>query len=297
MSKGFVVWFTGLSGAGKATSATPLKEELSRRGRHVELLDGDEFRTDLSKGLGFSKEDRDTNIRRIGYVARVVARRGGVAITAAISPYREVRDEVRKQTPGFVEVYVHCPLDTLVERDVKGLYKKAIAGEIANFTGVSDPYEAPLSAGVVCDSSKETLEQSLAKVVDKLERLGHLDRQVAERLPAGEELEALRAKARSLPRLQVGQRELSDLFMLAAGALAPLTSFMGRDDHAAVLESGRLAGGDPVTIPIVLRVANVPDASRVGLFIDDRPVRILVVDDAFETDHQREAKAVYGTED
>src|SRR4030081_2217157 len=171
MSKGFVVWFTGLSGAGKCTIVTDLKAELERSGRHVELLDGDEVRTHLSKGLGFSKEDRDTNIRRIGYVARLVARSGGVAITAAISPYREVRDEVRAQTPNFVEVFAHCPIETLVERDVKGLYRKALAGEIANFTGVSDPYEAPLNPEVVCDTSRETLAQSLAKVIDALERL------------------------------------------------------------------------------------------------------------------------------
>ena len=183
MSTGFVVWFTGLSGAGKSTIANALQAELARRGRQAELLDGDEVRTHLSKGLGFSKEDRDTNIRRIGYVARLVARSGGVAITAAISPYRDVRDEIRAQTPGFVEVFVRCPLETLVERDVKGLYRKAIAGEIANFTGVSDPYEEPLNPDVVCDSSKETVEQSLAKVVDKLERLGHLSRQSVERLP------------------------------------------------------------------------------------------------------------------
>src|SRR3982074_79812 len=164
MSRGFVVWFTGLSGAGKSTIAGALKEELERRGRHVELLDGDEVRTHLSKGLGFSKEDRDTNIRRIGYVARVVARSGGVAITAAISPYREVRDEVRAQTPGFVEVYVRCPLETLVDRDTKGLYRKALAGEIANFTGVSDPYEEPLHPEVVCDTALESPDQSLAKI-------------------------------------------------------------------------------------------------------------------------------------
>jgi adenylyl-sulfate kinase len=144
MSRGFVVWFTGLSGAGKSTIANALKAELERRGRHAELLDGDDVRTHLSKGLGFSKEDRDTNIRRIGYVARLVARSGGVAITAAISPYREVRDEVRAQTPGFVEVYMRCAIETLTERDTKGLYRKALAGEIANFTGVSDPYEEPL---------------------------------------------------------------------------------------------------------------------------------------------------------
>src|ERR1700694_1571969 len=150
--KGFVVWFTGLSGAGKSTIANALEADLAARGRHVELLDGDEIRTPLSKGLGFSKEERDTNIRRIGYVARLVARSGGVAIAAAISPYRDVRDEVRAQTPGFVEVFVRCPLDTLVERDVKGLYKKANAGEIANLTGVSAPYEEPRRPEVVCDT-------------------------------------------------------------------------------------------------------------------------------------------------
>src|SRR6202140_2086316 len=163
MTRGFVVWFTGLSGAGKSTIANALKAEIEARGRHVELLDGDEVRTHLSKGLGFSKEDRDTNIRRIGYVARLIAGSGGVAITAAISPYREVRDEIRAQSPGFVEVFVRAPLDTLVARDVKGLYKKAIAGEIANFTGVSDPYEDPLHPEVVCDTSRETIEQSLSK--------------------------------------------------------------------------------------------------------------------------------------
>src|SRR2546427_3387263 len=183
MSKGFVVWFTGLSGAGKSTIANALSEELARRGRHAEVLDGDEVRTHLSKGLGFSKEDRDTNIRRIGYVARLVARSGGVAITAAISPYREVRDEVRAQTPGFIEVFVRCPIDTLVSRDTKGLYRKALADEIPNFTGVNDPYEEPVHHEVECDTSRESVEQSLAKVIDALERRGQLDRQVPERLP------------------------------------------------------------------------------------------------------------------
>ena len=297
MTRGFVVWFTGLSGAGKSTIANALKAELEARGRHVELLDGDEVRTHLSKGLGFSKEDRDTNIRRIGYVARLVARSGGIAITAAISPYREVRDEIRAQTPGFVEVFARAPLDTLVERDVKGLYKKAMAGEIANFTGVSDPYEEPLHAEVVCDTSRESLDQSLAKVIDMLERLGHLEREVGEVLPEGEELNALRAEARTLPRLEVGQRELSDLFMLASGGLSPLDSFMGELDYSAVIETGRLAGGQPFTIPIVLRADSALRAERIGLFIGDQPVGILDVTSAFQTSPEAEANGVYGTSD
>ena len=297
MSKGFVVWFTGLSGAGKSTIATALQSELARRGRHSELLDGDEVRKHLSKGLGFSKEDRDTNIRRIGYVARLIARSGGVAITAAISPYREVRDEVRAQTPGFVEVFVRAPLDTLVERDTKGLYRKAIAGEIANFTGVSDPYEEPLRPEVVCDTSAETVEQSAAKVIDRLERLGHVPRQVPDRLPSEDELQELRAEARRLPRLQVGPRELSDVFMLATGALSPVEGFIGREDYESVVDAGRLASGAPFTIPVVLRVDDVPAASRVGLFTGDWPIAILDLAEAYEADRAREARRVYGTED
>ena len=297
MSKGFVVWFTGLSGAGKSTIAAALQAELARRGRSSELLDGDEVRTHLSKGLGFSKEDRDTNIRRIGYVARLIARSGGIAITAAISPYREVRDEVRGQTPNFVEVFVRCPLDTLVERDTKGLYRKAIAGEIANFTGVSDPYEEPLRAEVTCDTSEESLGESLAKVLDKLERLGLLPRHVFERLPSGDELQELRTEARALPRLQVGQRELSDVFMLGAGALSPLDGYMDGDDYESVIEQGRLAGGAPFTIPIVLRTDEIPTADRVGLFVGDKPIGIIDVVGAYEADIRREALGVYGTED
>jgi 3'-phosphoadenosine 5'-phosphosulfate synthase len=297
MSKGFVVWFTGLSGAGKSTIANALAAELEKRGRHVELLDGDEVRTHLSKGLGFSKEDRDTNIRRIGYVARLVARSGGVAITAAISPYREVRDEVRAQTPNFVEVFAHAPIETLVERDVKGLYRKAIAGEIANFTGVSDPYEAPLQPEVSCDTSRETLQQSLTRVIETLERLGHLDRHVAQRLPSADELHALRAEARTLPRLEVGQRELSDLFMLATGGLSPLAAFMDQPDYESVVSTGRLANGHPFTIPIVIRANQAPSAERIALFIGDQPAGILDVTSAYITSHEKEAWSVYGTDD
>jgi adenylyl-sulfate kinase len=170
MQQGFTIWFTGLSGAGKSTVARIIETSLRERGLKVEVLDGDVVRTNLSKGLGFSKEDRDINIRRIGFVCKLLSRNGVIAIAAAISPYREIRDEVRRDTGNFVEVYVSCPLDKLVERDVKGLYKKALAGEIANFTGVSDPYEAPLTAEVILETDKETAEESAARLIAFLEQ-------------------------------------------------------------------------------------------------------------------------------
>jgi len=176
--RGFVLWLTGLSGAGKTTLAARLVGELRARGLRVEVLDGDEVRTNLSKGLGFSKEDRDTNVRRIGYVARLLARNGVAAVTAAISPYREVREEVRRAVEGdgaeFVEVYVECPLEVLAERDVKGLYKKALAGEIQGFTGVSDPYEEPRAPDVAMRTHEETIEASAGRIVVELERRGLL---------------------------------------------------------------------------------------------------------------------------
>lgn len=176
MSEGFTLWFTGLSGAGKSTLAGMVAEELRQRGYRVEILDGDEVRTHLSKGLGFSKEDRDTNIRRIGYVCKLLARNGVIAIAAAISPYREIRDEVRRQHARFFEVFVHCPIEKLAERDVKGLYKKALAGELKGFTGVSDPYEPPLEPELVIPTDRELPEQSLLRLVQGLEERGLISR-------------------------------------------------------------------------------------------------------------------------
>jgi sulfate adenylyltransferase/3'-phosphoadenosine 5'-phosphosulfate synthase len=175
---GFVIWFTGLSGAGKSTLSALVGAEVARRGVHVEILDGDEVRTHLSKGLGFSKEDRDINVRRIGFVAKLIARTGGCAITAAISPYRDVRDEQRAQIGRFVEVYCRCSIEVLAERDVKGLYKKALAGEIPHFTGIDDPYEPPLSPEVVVETGVESREASLARIVAKLEELGYVPKAV-----------------------------------------------------------------------------------------------------------------------
>jgi adenylyl-sulfate kinase len=170
--KGFTLWFTGMSGAGKSTISERIFDRLKSSGAKVELLDGDIVRTHLSKGLGFSKEDRDTNIRRIGFVCELLSRNGVIAVVAAISPYRAVREEVRGNIGDFVEVYVHCPIEVLAERDVKGLYKKALAGEIASFTGVSDPYEPPANPEVTVDSSSEPVEASVEKVWTKLQQLG-----------------------------------------------------------------------------------------------------------------------------
>jgi len=172
--QGFTLWFTGLSGAGKSTLANLAAAEIRERGHRVEILDGDEVRTHLSKGLGFSKEDRDTNIRRIGYVCRLLSRNGVVAISAAISPYREIRDEVRRAHDRFFEVYVRCALEELVRRDVKGLYEKAIRGEIKNFTGVSDPYEEPLDPELVVESDRESPEESFARLIGTLEERGYI---------------------------------------------------------------------------------------------------------------------------
>lgn len=172
MHKGCTVWFTGLSGAGKSTLSTLLHERLRAAGAKVELLDGDIVRTHLSKGLGFSRKDRDENIRRIGFVCELLARNGVIAIAAAISPYREVRQSVRARIPNFVEVFMECPVDVLIGRDVKGLYKRALSGEIEHFTGISDPYEPPEAPELTVHSSLETPQQSVDRLWRTLKSLG-----------------------------------------------------------------------------------------------------------------------------
>src|SRR5713226_3713659 len=302
LGRGFIVWLTGLSGAGKSTIAERLRVELGQRGRPAEVLDGDEIRTHLSKGLGFSREDRDTNIRRIGYVARVLARNGGIAIAAAISPYRAARDEVRAQAGAFLEVYVRCSLEELIRRDVKGLYQRALAGEIDHFTGVSDPYEPPLRAEVVVDTHREGVQQCVDKIMSAVERLGYLPALPRERLVSGEELEAGLAEASRLPRLHVGKREASDIYMLSTGALSPLCGFVGELDYAAVLEQGRLRSGQPFPIPLTLRIdrdqaGRIGGADRLALWAEGVPVGLLDVEEVFRAPHRPEAVAVYGTEE
>jgi len=172
---GFTIWFTGLSGSGKSTLSDIIERRLKAHGRNVEVLDGDIVRTHLSKGLGFSREDRDTNIKRIAFVCGLLTRNGVICISAAIAPYSEAREWARKEIGSFVEVYVKCPLSVCRERDVKGLYKLVDEGKIKNFTGVDDPYEEPEHPDLVIETDKETIEESVARIFAKLEELGYLE--------------------------------------------------------------------------------------------------------------------------
>jgi sulfate adenylyltransferase/3'-phosphoadenosine 5'-phosphosulfate synthase len=320
---GFVVWFTGLSGSGKSTLASMLAAEIAHRGVHVETLDGDEVRLHLSKGLGFSKEDRDTNIRRIGFVAKLIARAGGCAITAAISPYREIRDEQRRAAAGrFCEIYCSCPIDALAARDAKGLYKKALAGEIKNFTGVDDPYEAPTSPDVVVETDKESKEESLAKILDKLETLGFIRRfaaaadqmqtaarklvvphggELVDRWARGAEKSKLVEKAKSLLAVTLDERAGADVENIAVGAFSPLKGFMTSKDYLRVVREMRLENGLPWSVPVTLAVSGVQaEQIRVGGEIalkmpDGRIVAVMEVSDKFVPDKELEAREVYRT--
>jgi adenylylsulfate kinase len=172
---GFTIWFTGLSGAGKSTLSEAIQKRLNAHGRNVEILDGDVVRTHLSKGLGFSREDRDTNIKRIAFVCSLLTRNGAICISAAIAPYREAREWARKEIGNFVEVYVKCPIEVCRERDVKGLYKLVDEGKIKNFTGVDDPYEEPENPELVIETNKESVEESVNRILAKLVELGYLE--------------------------------------------------------------------------------------------------------------------------
>jgi sulfate adenylyltransferase/3'-phosphoadenosine 5'-phosphosulfate synthase len=315
-NKGFTVWLTGLSGAGKSTIAQLLEVELKARGHAVEMLDGDEIRKNLSSGLGFSRADRDANIRRIGWVAAMATRHGAAVIAAAISPYREVRAEVRQQVGPFVEVYVKCPLDVLTRRDPKGLYEKAIAGHIENFTGISDPYEEPLDPEVVIETSSESPAESARRLVEALAKLGYISggASPASRTPAhggalierivdSEAAAELQARAESLPSIPLSPRQLSEMRLMGVGALSPLGGFMRRADYHSVLEDMRLASGLAWPMPITL---SAPSNSAASLARFDkaalrdhrgRLVGVLNVEDVFEYNKTEEARKVFLTED
>jgi len=178
LDKGFVVWLTGLPASGKTTIARGLAEELRSRGVRVEVFDGDEVRRRLSPELGFSKEDRRIHAGRVAYISKLLARNGVAVIVALISPYRSFRQQAREEIGDFIEVYVKCPLQVCIERDVKGLYKRALRGEIKDLTGIQDPYEEPINPEVTVETDKETPEESVAKIISHLEAAGYLERQV-----------------------------------------------------------------------------------------------------------------------
>jgi ATP sulfurylase/adenylyl-sulfate kinase len=312
MEQGFTLWFTGMSGAGKSTLTEALVPQLRALGKRVEVLDGDEVRTNLSKGLGFSKEDRDINIRRIGYVAQLLTRNGAVVMTAAISPYRAIRDEIRGRIGNFVEIYAKCPLETLITRDVKGLYKKALAGEIKEFTGVSDPYEEPLNPEIVVETDTETVEASMKKILARLRELGFLSPDgtdpiaphggyLVNRLATGGRRDALLERARTLPKIQLDERAQSDVEMIAVGAFSPLRGFLGAADYRTVVERMRLTNGLPWSIPITLQVSRaqadtLKEGSEVAL-VDDRHTILAVLElaERYTPNREEEVQKVYGT--
>ena len=188
--KGFTIWLTGLPCSGKSTLAMEIANDMLERGMKVEILDGDELRTNLSKGLGFSEEDRITNIRRVGWVCKLLTRNDTIVVCAVIAPYEAARDENREDIGRYMEVFVTAPLDTLIERDVKGMYKKALAGEIKNFTGIDDPYEPPSKPEVMVETDKETIEESTQKILKTMEILGYIPSESIEDISYTDEEEA-----------------------------------------------------------------------------------------------------------
>jgi sulfate adenylyltransferase/3'-phosphoadenosine 5'-phosphosulfate synthase len=333
MTKGVTVWFTGLSGSGKTTVASRVHELLQERHILSERLDGDVVRRSLTRDLGFSKEDRDKNIERVTFVARILARNGVVVLSAFISPYRRMRDNARTEIGDFLEVFVRTPMEVLLERDVKGMYKKAMAGEIQNFTGVNDPYEEPVSPELILDTATETIEESALRVVRLLEERGyvpsgtapaggHVDATraaVAARITPGpgtphggvlvnrelegDALTAARAHSAELARLTLDEREQSDLEMIGVGALSPLTGFMRRMDYETVVESMRLADGLIWALPVTKAVSaeeakSLKEGQEVTLVnAAGDAMAIMQVTDIFGYDKSREAEKCFGTTD
>jgi sulfate adenylyltransferase/3'-phosphoadenosine 5'-phosphosulfate synthase len=329
MTHGVTVWFTGLSGSGKTTIAKRVESILHDRGVRVERLDGDVVRQSLTRDLGFSKEDRDKNIERVTFVAKVLTRNGVVVLSSFISPYRAQREASRREIGSFLEVFVKTSLDTLVERDLKGLYKKALAGEIQGFTGVNDPYEEPERPDLVCDTDVQSIDESVAAVLGLLEERGFIAEGIAasavgaavtvhhrtpgpsvphggvlvDRELTGEAREDARRRAASLTKVRLGERELADLEMIGIGALSPLTGFMRKLDYETVVESMRLSDGLLWAMPVTLAVST-DEADRIGegeeiALVDgsDRVVALMQVTEKFTYDREREAEKVFGTTD
>lgn len=325
MTKGVTLWFTGLSGSGKTTIAKRVETILRERGVHAERLDGDVVRQSLTRDLGFSKEDRDKNIERVTFVAKLLTRNEVVVLSSFISPYRAQREASRREIGEFLEVYVRTPLDVLVKRDLKGLYKKAMAGELQGFTGVNDPYEEPESPDLICDTDKESVEESSEKVIMLLEERGFVAADGAvssakrgqraktpgpstphggtliNRELTGKPREDAKTRAEKLTKVELGERELSDLEMIGVGALSPLTGFMSKLDYECVVDSMRLSDGLVWALPVTLAVstetaAKITDGGEIALTDSvGNIVGIMQVTEKYSYDKKREAQNCFGT--
>jgi len=310
--EGFVLWFTGLSASGKTTIAKAVERELIVRGIHnVQRLDGDVVRQDLTRGLGFSKEDRDENIRRITFVAELLSNNGVATMCSFISPYRNARANARARCNSLIEVYVECPMKTLVERDPKGLYKKALAGEIKGFTGVDDPYEIPESPEIVVHTGSETIDESTNMVIDYLERHGLIDvaedRATVSAAPT-DLVNRIAKHAENLPQpsgpaITLSLAHLCELDAIGCGLYSPLTGFMAETEYERVVDAMRLPDGTVWAVPVTLPVPiDILEEIKHGMILplrgeDKETYGLIEVKDVFVRDLEKEAAAVYGTTD
>ena len=309
---GFVLWFTGLSASGKTTVAKAVERELIERGIHdVQRLDGDIVRQDLTRDLGFSKHDRDENIRRVTFVAELLSNNGVATTCSFISPYRNARANARARCRNFIEIYVECPMETLVDRDPKGLYKKALAGEIQGFTGVDDPYEAPEAPEIIIHTGSETVDESTRKVISYLEDnglIGASDERhhgvsapmdLVNRIPEHPE----NLPQPNGPAVTLSDALICELDAIGCGLYSPLTGFMTEAQYSHVVDAMRLPDGTLWAVPVVLPVpAETLEAIQHGMILelhgqDGETYGLIEVKDAFVRDLKREALAVYGTED
>jgi len=309
MRNGFVVWLTGLPGSGKSTLAQALAHRLEEMGREVAILDGDEIRRGLSADLGFSPEDRKEHNRRIIFLASLLARHGLVVLVPVIAPYRETRERARREIQRFVEVYVRCPLEECIRRDPKGLYARALRGEIRDFTGIDAPYEEPLNPDVTVDTHLLTVEACVQRILDRISERGFLPGVsphggvLVDLRARGEEAGALRQEAQALPGVTLDRWAVNDLYMLSIGAFSPLRGFLGPEDHRSVVEEMRLASGLVWPLPVECPVApeearRVPEGGRVALRDPQgRPVAVLEGAQVFTVDPPAQARAVFGTDD
>ena len=323
---GVTVWFTGLSASGKTTISLRVAELLREAGVPVERLDGDVVRQGLTRDLGFSADDRRKNIERSSFVAKLLTRNGVVCLAAFISPFEALRDMARREIGEYLEVYVTAPLDVLVERDTKGLYRKALAGEIKNFTGVNDPFEEPKDPDLVLETDKHTVEECAQSVITLLVERGYLAKTVRGGAPAqvaagraepsagqpahggqlvnrqlqGRALQDAMERAKSLPQVPLDERAYWDLGLVGIGALSPLEGFMRRPDYETVVEAMRLTDGTlwplPVTLAVGAEHGALPEGAEVALTdAQGHVVGVMRIHDRFTRDKRKEAQLVYGT--